>query len=98
MGHPHSDRLRLTERYRRRDFGHLSIEMTIDDPGTYAKTLTYTQPAVLLPDTDLLEYFCTENERASRPLKKEERAAAPPAHACRALPCRRPPPARRARS
>ena len=70
IGHPHSDELRLTERYRRRDFGHLSIEMTIDDPGTYAKTLTYTQPAVLLPDTDLLEYFCTENEKDVRHFKE----------------------------
>ena len=69
MGHPHSDRLRLTERYRRHDFGHLSIEITIDDPGTYAKPLTYTQPAVLLPDTDLLEYYCTENEKDVRHFK-----------------------------
>ena len=69
MGHPHSDQLRLTERYRRRDFGHLSIEMTIDDPATYAKTFTYTQPAVLLPDTDLLEFFCTENEKDVRHFK-----------------------------
>ena len=68
MGHPHSDRLRLTERYRRRDFGHLSIEMTIDDPDSYAKTLTYTQPAILLPDTDLLELFC-ENEKDVRHFK-----------------------------
>src|SRR5262249_46755603 len=43
MGHPHSDQLRLTERYRRRDLGHLAIEMTIDDPTTYAKPFTYTQ-------------------------------------------------------
>ena len=63
MGHPHSDQLHLTERYRRRDFGHLSIEMTIDDPMTYTKPFTYTQPAVLLPDTDLLELYCTENEK-----------------------------------
>jgi len=68
MGHPHSDQLRLTERFRRRDFGHLSIEMTIDDPSTYAKTLTYTQPAILLPDTDLLELFC-ENEKDVRHFK-----------------------------
>src|SRR5882672_5319344 len=61
MGHPHSDQLHLIERYRRSDFGHLSIEMTIDDPNTYAKLFTYRQPAVLLPDTDLLENFCTEN-------------------------------------
>jgi hypothetical protein len=69
MGHPHSDKLRLTERYRRSDFGHLSIEMTVDDSNTYAKPLTYTQPAVLLPDTDLLEYFCTENEKDIRHFK-----------------------------
>jgi hypothetical protein len=69
MGHPHSDHLHLTERYRRRDFGHLSIEMTIDDPGTYMKPITYTQPAILLPDTDLLEYFCTENEKDIRHFK-----------------------------
>ena len=63
MGHPHSEQLHLTERYRRRDLGHLSIEMTINDPGTYEKPFTYTQPAALLPDTDLLEYYCTENEK-----------------------------------
>jgi len=69
MGHPHSDHLHLTERYRRRDFGHMSIEMTIDDANTYAKPFTYTQPAVLLPDTDLLEYFCTDNEKDVRHFK-----------------------------
>ncbi len=63
IGHPHSDQLHLTERIRRRDFGHLSIEMTIDDPKTYAKPFKYTQAAVLLPDTDVIEYFCTENEK-----------------------------------
>ncbi len=69
MGHPHSDQLHLIERYRRRDFGHLSIEMTIDDPKTYTRPFTLTQPAVLLPDTDLLEYFCTENEKDIRHFK-----------------------------
>ena len=69
MGHPHSDQLHLTERYRRRDFGHMSIEMTIDDPKTYATPFAFTQPAVLLPDTDLLEYFCTENEKDIRHFK-----------------------------
>jgi len=63
MGHPHSDGLHLTERYRRADFGHLSVQMTIDDPRTYARPFTYTQPVVLLPDTDVLENYCTENEK-----------------------------------
>jgi hypothetical protein len=40
MGHPHSEALRVTERYRRRDFGHLDYEMTIDDPQTYKRPFT----------------------------------------------------------
>jgi hypothetical protein len=63
MGHPHSDRLHVIERFRRRDAGHLEIETTIDDPDAYAKPITYTVPATLVPDDDLLEYFCTENEK-----------------------------------
>src|SRR5262245_51850404 len=63
MGHPHSDAMRLTERIRRRDFGHLEIATTINDPKTYGKPLTYTQTLTLVPDDDLLEYFCSENER-----------------------------------
>lgn len=63
MGHPHGEQMHLTERYRRSDFGHLSIEMTINDPNTYEKPFTYTQPAILLPDSDVLEYYCTENEK-----------------------------------
>jgi hypothetical protein len=63
MGHPHSDKLHLIERFRRPDVGHLEIEMTIDDPGAYLQPLTYTVKASLLPDTDLLEYFCAENEK-----------------------------------
>ena len=63
LGHPHTDRLRVTERFRRPDAGHLEIEMTIDDPGAYTRPITYTVKATLVPDDDLLEYFCTENEK-----------------------------------
>ena len=63
MGHPNSDGLHLIERFRRRDVGHLDIEMTIDDPKTYTKPITYTQKTTLIPDEDLLEYFCSENEK-----------------------------------
>jgi hypothetical protein len=69
MGHPHSDQLHLTERFKRTDFGHLSIAMTIEDPKTYEKPLTYIQPAILLPDTDLLEYFYADNEKDIRHFK-----------------------------
>jgi hypothetical protein len=63
IGHPHTPALHLIERFRRPDVGHLTIETTIDDPGAYAKPITYTQPLTLQPDSDLLEYYCTENEK-----------------------------------
>lgn len=63
LGHPHSESLRLIQRFRRRDAGHLEIETTIADPAAYTKPFTYTITATLLPDEDLLEYFCAENEK-----------------------------------
>ena len=60
-GHPHSEAMRLTERLTRRDFGHMDIEIVIDDPKAYTRPLRYVQSQVLQPDTDLLEYICTEN-------------------------------------
>ena len=39
-GHPHTEALRTTERYRRRDFGNLDIEVTLQDPAVYAKPWT----------------------------------------------------------
>ena len=65
MGHPHSDAMRLTERFRRPSAGFLEIETTIDDPETYTEPFTYTVTATATPDDDLLEYFCTENELSS---------------------------------
>ena len=60
-GHPHSEALRVTERYRRPDFGHLEIEITLNDPQVYARPWTVALSAVLMPDTDLLEAVCNEN-------------------------------------
>ncbi len=66
-GHPHSDAMRLTERFRRRDVGHMDIEMTIDDPKSYNRPVTYTQPQELLADAELIEYICNENNEANFP-------------------------------
>jgi hypothetical protein len=63
MGHPRSEALRLTETFRRLDFGHMDIEITIDDPKTYTKPVTILVKYRLLPDTELLESFCNENEK-----------------------------------
>jgi hypothetical protein len=65
MGHPHSERLRVTERFRRRDATHLEIEVTLDDPEAYTRPFSYTITATAMPDDDLFEYFCTENEKSS---------------------------------
>jgi len=62
-GRPHSSEMHLTERYRRRDFGHLEMKLTIDDPKAYTKPWTVDESAALLPDTDLLEYVCSEDNK-----------------------------------
>jgi hypothetical protein len=62
-GHPHTERLHITERYRRRDIGHMEVQLTLDDPEIYAKPWTVTVPLELVADMELLEYFCLENEK-----------------------------------
>ena len=62
-GRPHTDALRVTERFRRPDFGRLEMEVTVDDPKAYTKPFTVKQGLHLLPDTELLENVCLENER-----------------------------------
>ena len=61
-GHPQTESLRLTERIRRRDFGHMEFETTIDDPKVFTKPFTITSERLLVPDTDILEDVC-ENEK-----------------------------------
>jgi hypothetical protein len=63
IGHPHSEALRVLERYRRRDFGHLDVEMTFDDPQMYTKPFTIKVSYHLLADADIFEYICNENEK-----------------------------------
>ena len=62
-GRPATEQLRVTERFVRKDFGHMDIEITIDDPKTYTRPWTTTERLILLPDTDILEYMCTENNK-----------------------------------
>jgi hypothetical protein len=63
FGHPGTDALRVTERFRRKDFGNMDVEVTIDDPKAYTKPWTVHLPFRLLPDAELLEYICTENNK-----------------------------------
>jgi len=70
MGHFHSEAMKVTERFRRIDFGHIELQVTVDDPRTYTKAVTIKVPLNLLPDTDLIESFCeSENDLAHMPGK-----------------------------
>jgi hypothetical protein len=62
MGHGHSEDMRVTERFLRRDFSHMDVEITLTDPETFTKPVTIKLNHRLLPDTDLIESFCTEGE------------------------------------
>jgi hypothetical protein len=66
-GHPQTESLRVTERMRRRDFGHMEYEITIDDPNVFTKPFSVKAVRLLAPDTDLLEDVC-ENELDQRRL------------------------------
>jgi len=61
-GHPQTESAHVTERFTRRDFGHMEIGITIDDPGAYEKPWRANVPFHLLADTDLIETYC-ENEK-----------------------------------
>ena len=63
VGKPSTERLRTVERYTRTDYGHLEIDITIDDPGAYERPWTVKQHATLLPDGELLEFICNENNK-----------------------------------
>ena len=61
-GHPHTEALHMTERYRRPDFGHIDVQITLDDPKAYSKPWTVVVKMDLAVDTEMLEYVC-ENEK-----------------------------------
>jgi len=65
-GRPHSDAMRTTERFRRRDFGHVEMVLTIDDPKAYTRSWSVTVPFALMPDTELIESVCDNEKYAKR--------------------------------
>ena len=62
-GHPHSEALRVQERFHRRDFGHMDLTVTVEDPKMYTQPFTIKVTEELLPDSDILESVCNENEK-----------------------------------
>ena len=64
-GHPAGEALRVTERFRRKNFGSMDIEITIDDPKTYTKPWNVTLPLVFQPDTEMLDTSARRTKRTT---------------------------------
>jgi hypothetical protein len=67
-GHPHSEALKIIEKFRRKDFGHMRLDITYEDPKTYNRPWTVGVDLNFVPDTELLEFVCNENERDDKHL------------------------------
>jgi hypothetical protein len=62
-GDPLTDAAKITERFRRVNYGRMEVQVTVDDPKAYTKPWTVNLKQVLALDTDLLDYICLENEK-----------------------------------
>lgn len=69
-GAPGSSALKLAERFTRPVYGRMEIEITIDDPGAYTKPFSFKVTQALMPDTELIEFVCAENEQSVKHFPK----------------------------
>ena len=60
---------RVREQIRRPDFGHLEIQVAVDDPKAYTKPWTVTLRQRIIVDTELIDEICLENERSLKHMK-----------------------------
>jgi hypothetical protein len=70
FGHPRTSSTRLTERFRRLDYGHLEVQVTVEEPAYYKKPISYKYSELMTPDDDILEYVCSENERDAEHIRR----------------------------
>jgi hypothetical protein len=68
-GSPLTEAATTVERIRRPDYGHLEIELTVDDPKAYTKPWTVHLKQQIVVDTDLVDEICLENEKSSKHMK-----------------------------
>src|SRR5215831_2808605 len=61
--HPHSETMHLVERFRRRDFGYMDLALTVDNPTWFTRPFTVNVRYPLLPDNNVPESVCAENEK-----------------------------------
>jgi hypothetical protein len=66
LGKPSTEALHVTTKFHRKDFGHMDIQVTIDDPKAYTKPWGASYQATLLPNTELMEFICLENEKDTK--------------------------------
>ena len=76
-GHPHTEALRVTERFHRRDVGHLDLQVTFDDPKAYTRAWTLPAEFDLLPDGELIEYVCEDRDKPHLVGKSEAEVPVP---------------------
>ncbi len=72
-GTPHSEAMHVTERFHRRDYGHIDLMVTVRDPPVFTRDITFSVVLDLLPDTDVFEHYCVENERDDRHFRGRDR-------------------------
>jgi hypothetical protein len=63
-GLPHTERLRFVERFTRTDFNTMTYEVTIDDPGAYTAPWSSNFSLRWVPDQEMFEYICQDNNLA----------------------------------
>jgi hypothetical protein len=68
-GSPYSEQAKFTERFRRPTFGHLQIDITLEDPKAYTKPFTVRVDQRILPDEAPIEFICNENQQFRRRIK-----------------------------
>ena len=76
-GHPHSEALRTTERFHRRDAGHIELQVTIEDPKAYNRKWTLPVDLDLMPDGELIEYICEDRDKKHLVGKRDEEFRVP---------------------
>jgi len=70
VGHPRGQSMLITERFHRRDFGHIDLDIRYEDPTYYTRPFTNKTTLNLIPDSDIIEFVCTENEKDMEHLGK----------------------------
>jgi len=65
-GSPLTDAAKVTERFRRPNFGTLQIDVTVDDPKAYTRPWTVALTQRIMVDSEMLEFICLENEKSSQ--------------------------------